>query len=350
MEAAVDTPQSHPFVVAYHAEGELPSEEAIRTRFHQSNVVLLHRPQSLWPTATENKECVPLTRIVGYEHTGSESLKNCFVCNEEPAALDQDFSGGERRRAVARTVAEKFSARSYGEARDMLTWLNAYFDWMRSIDVHWHFRDTYAAIATSMDVINDMIGRDFTGRDSVVRQQKNFYSDNLDAGGTYCSWPYLPRRYEGSPDMHVHYILTRVPRTEEVVQYLVALLQPSGEFIRLVTEAESPASHSEQRTRRRLASRKRPPSPRPNADGTLPINGREADDPRVQRHNNMETNQASIQKRFTEERWPRLMIITSLPFLQRRPDYVFVRHKRYMNVFHMNLPDDAPDVYPNEVW
>lgn len=261
-------------------------------------------------------------------------------------------------------------------ARDALTWLSSYEDWTTAYNRTLYFRNHYQPLDEAMLAINRLSDWQVDGRAALYYQRAMEAGEAVDAL-TYCSWPYIPR-----PGVsEVYYLRTRAPPHEEIIKYLNTIFDIPAEMIKVITYALAPREKPREliigQLRRRLSDRIRsspPGSPRLGAipsevdaddddfflihstdeEEVAPLSYDVGADPRPARAARLDAMGRLVREQF-DKALPHLVLVSedgSLKELAMRPDYVLRRHERYINVFFLSLPEDAPPVWSDrtEAW
>jgi hypothetical protein len=301
--------------------------------------------------------------MLGCSH--SKNLADCFLCRyvllnqgETDPFLKNALALQAECDAVANYVMDNGSV-----MRDALTWLAARRDWTRTLEVNTYFKSTYPELSEAMERVNKLPAQDLDGRAMATWNESRFDQDTF-TRPHYCSWCYLPRTLldeaaSDSPNntnngkakkvpVKIFYVATAVPAEETIIDYLMVVLNSPPKLIEAITDHASAALKSSatvatNRLSRRLSFYKTVKSPR---SGTALAEGSAEGDPREARAERMEHAHA-LRKTF-EAQFPRLILIaksTALTRLEPRPDYILKRHRHYVNVFTISLPDNAPLVW-----
>lgn len=284
---------------------------------------------------------IRLVRGKAHDEDGESGMK-CLICmpslrNADPFLFDCRTLDAERD-AIANYVASNEKL-----IPDALTWLSARCDWERAYNVNFYFRDNYPQIEAACNRVNALPPHELNGERLAEWGASSFSDDTLRP--LYCSWCHVPSKLEKP---RAFYVRTKLPLMTDIFQYLQTVLHPPATLIEAITRAEqSVNSTSDFITVSRIDQRLHYRRKLSSSDLLASLDREQPSlndlDLRDSRANDLDA-QPKLKEKFTGHT-PRLVFIPmsdDLVTLEPRPDYIFHAHKRYVNVFSIELPPNSP--------
>lgn len=312
---------------------------------------------------------VDLTHVLGCQHDVNECNFCAAVMRSAEAEAEDE---GESRTSLERLAGalSHYVINDRSLARDALTWLSAYEDWTSAYTHTLYFRNNYRELDEAMLAINRLADWQVDGRAALYYSRAMEDGDAVEAL-TYCSWPYIPR--PGTSE--VFYVRTRAPPHEETVKYLNTIFDIPAEMIKVITLALAPPNKPRSmvlgQIKRRISDRIKSSPPGSPRLGLIPLEASDDDDllgfgddisepydagadPRPARALRLDKVGGQVREQF-DKTLPHLVLVSEdglIRDLAMRPDYALRRHERYVNVFFLTLPKDAPAVWVDktEAW
>lgn len=277
----------------------------------------------------------------------------CLICT--PSLRDiNPFLKQCRTLDAERDAVASYVATNSFLIPDAITWLSARCDWECASNVNFYFRSNYPQIEVACNRVNSLPAYELDGRRLVEWGASSFSDETLRP--LYCSWCHVPSKMEAP---RAFYVRTKIPPSGDIFQYLQTVLHPPPGLIKAITRAEQTVTgaaefYTTSRIEQRLQYRKRLSSSdlvanletsavSKNNMPPTPVDMRDA------RANDLNTK-PKLKEQFTGHT-PRLVLIPGPSVgavLEPRPDYILRAHKRYVNVFSINLPPDAPTSWEDQ--
>lgn len=287
----------------------------------------------------------------------------CLLCSPDISEFHPFLKIAEGNLAMERDAIAKFIVDNRGIVRDASTWLAARIDWQITSAVHGYFTMHYPLLCVACDKVNLMVPHELDGR-SLTSWSESGFKDEF-ARPKYCSWLFIPDTIsdDNIGSLRMFYISTRHPLESDVLTYLFTVLRPPKPLIQAIASFTNRSEYFlnylglgggdqlKGTTRSRNHSRtqsnaKRLASPEPPVELTLA--GYETHDPRDARADREEVELSVAVLKRMHNLTTRLILYstdTRIVTLQPRPDYILTPHAHYLNVFSIELPPDASELF-----